>query len=177
MSEGKSFRKIADILGRNVSSVSREVKRNKSKYPKKKSNNKYQYHAWRANVLSIVRRRASNRFRLKPGTDEWEYIVDRLNHYWSPEEIAERWKFIYPYKDRFGISTIYRYVKSKRFEGITYKTHLRRRGKLMLPRNSCYNSIQPDRIIPEWPEIIKQRARIVDWEGDTVYAGSERDCR
>ena len=40
LAEGKSFRKIAEILGRNVSSVSREVKRNQSKHPKKKSNNK-----------------------------------------------------------------------------------------------------------------------------------------
>lgn len=171
LSEGYSFRKIADFLGRNVSSVSREVKRNRSKYPKKKSNNKYQYHAWRANVLSIVRRRASKRFRLSPGTDEWEYIVDRLNLYWSPEEIAERWRVTYPGKNIFGTSTIYRYVKGKRFDGITVKSHLRRRGKLMLPRNSCYNSVQPDRIIPEWPEIIKQRLRLGDWEGDTVYGG------
>lgn len=32
LSEGYSFRKIAEILGRNVSSVSREVNRNKCKY-------------------------------------------------------------------------------------------------------------------------------------------------
>ena len=36
LSEGYSFRKIADFLGRNVSSISREVNRNRSKYPPKK---------------------------------------------------------------------------------------------------------------------------------------------
>ena len=41
----------------------------------------------------------------------------------------------------------------------------------MMPRASSYNSIQPDRIIPEWPEEIRQRLRIGDWEGDTVYGG------
>ena len=41
----------------------------------------------------------------------------------------------------------------------------------MLPRNACYNSIQPDRIIPEWPDEIRNRIRIGDWEGDTVYGG------
>lgn len=172
LSEGYSFRKIADILGRNVSSVSREVNRNKSKYPpKKKSNNKYRYHAWRAQVLSITRRRENKRLRLKPETEEWDYIVDKLNLFWSPEEIANRWKMDYPDKDCFGTSTIYRYIKNGRFEGISKKTHLRRRGKLIMPRNSCYNSIQPERIIPDWPEEIKQRTRIGDWEGDTVYGG------
>lgn len=172
LSEGYSFRKIAEILGRNVSSVSREVNRNKSKYPpKKKSNNKFRYHAWRAQVLSITRRRENRKLRLIPATEEWDYIIDKLNLFWSPEEISERWKMDYPDKECFGTSTIYRYIKKGRFEGISKKTHLRRRGKLMLPRNSCYNSIQPERIIPDWPEEIKQRSRIGDWEGDTVYGG------
>ena len=41
----------------------------------------------------------------------------------------------------------------------------------MLPKNSNYNTIHPDRIIPEWTEEIRLRARIGDWEGDTVYGG------
>lgn len=173
LSEGYSFRKTADILGRNVSAVSREVNRNKSKYPtKKKSNNKFRYHAWRAQVLSITRRRENKRYRLIPETEEREYIIDKLNLFWSPEEISERWKLDRPDKDSFGFSTIYRYIKNNRFDGISRKTHLLRRGKLRLPRNSCYNSIQPERIIPEWSEAIKQRLRIGDWEGDTVYGGA-----
>ncbi len=30
-------------------------------------------------------------------------------------------------------------------------------------------SIQPERIIPQWDDVIKQRLRIGGWEGDTVY--------
>ncbi len=41
----------------------------------------------------------------------------------------------------------------------------------MMPRNSNYNSIHPDRTIPQWPEEIRRRERIGDWEGDTVYGG------
>ena len=171
LSEGKSFRKIAEILGRNVSSVSREVKRNQSKQPKKKSNNKFRYHAWRAQTLYIIRRRSHKQFRLNPGTEEWNYITEKLELFWSPEEISERWKLDNPDKAIFATSTIYRYVKSGRFEGISRKTHLRRRGKLMLPRNSNYNSIQPERTIPEWPDVIRNRERFGDWEGDTVYGG------
>lgn len=172
LSEGYSFRKIAEFLGRNVSSVSREVNRNKSKYPtKKKSNNKFQYHSWRAQTLTIMRRRQNNRYRLSPESEEWRYIVEKLELFWSPEEISERWKIDYPEKKSFGTSTVYRYIKDGKFEGISRKTHLRRRGKFMLPRSSCYNTIQPDRIIPEWPDEIKNRSRIGDWEGDTVYGG------
>ena len=41
----------------------------------------------------------------------------------------------------------------------------------MMPRNSNYNTIHPEHIIPEWPEEIKSQSRIGDWEGDTVYGG------
>ena len=172
LSEGYSFRKIADFLGRNVSSISREVNRNRSKYPpKKKSNNQYRYHAWRAQTLATIRRRENKKYRLKPDTVEWDYIVSKLKLYWSPEQICFRWRLENPDALSFGVSTIYRYLKAKQFEGITKKTHLRRRGKFMLPRSSNYNSIQPERIIPNWPDVIKHRSRIGDWEGDTVYGG------
>lgn len=172
LSEGYSFRKIADFLGRNVSSVSREVGRNHSKYPtKKKSNNPYRYHAWRAQTLAIIRRREHKHYRLYPETAEWAYIMEKLNLFWSPEQICQRWKLDNPNRRPFSISTVYRYIKSDRFDGISRKTHLRRRGKFMLPRNSNYNSIQPNRTIPDWPREIKERLRIGDWEGDTVYGG------
>ena len=38
--------------------------------------------------------------------------------------------------------------------------------------NNDYYTIKPDRIIPEWPEMIKNRLRIGDWEGDTVLGKS-----
>ena len=172
LSEGKSFRQIAEQLERNVSSISREVNRNRSKYPpKKKSNNKFRYHAWRAQTLAIVRRRESKHYRLHPETEEWDYIVEKLEEFWTPEQIAERWRIENPDKTKFGTSTIYRYIKNGSFEGISRKTHLRRRGKLILPRSSNYNSIQPERIIPDWPDEIRNRERIGDWEGDTVYGG------
>ena len=53
-SEGLSMRKIASILGRSPSTISREIKRNWSK--KKKH-----YHAWGANVKYICRRKNSHR--------------------------------------------------------------------------------------------------------------------
>ena len=172
LSEGYSFRKIATILERSPSTISREVNRNKAKYkPHSKTDNKYWYNHWRAQNLYIRRRREQVRAALQPDTAQWDYIVKNLQVFWSPEEIANRWNRDYPNRKPLCVSTIYRYIKLGKFHGITVKHHLRRRGKFMLPRNSCYNSIQPDRIIPDWPEEIRNRIRIGDWEGDTVYGG------
>ena len=172
LSEGYSFRKIAAILERSPSTISREVKRNKAKYrPHGKSDNRYWYNHWHAYKCYIRRRREQKRQALKAGTPEWEYIIAGLQRFWSPETICGRWQKEFPDKKPLCVSTVYRYIKLGKFEGITVKQHLRRRGKFMLPRNSCYNSIQPDRIIPQWPDEIRNRNRIGDWEGDTVYGG------
>ena len=172
LSEGYSFRKIAAILERCPSSISREVKRNRSKHPKNgKVFNRYAYNHWRANTLYICRRREQHRQALKAGTLEWDYIVAGLQRYWSPETICGRWHRDHPEKKALCVSTIYRYIRLGRFPKITAKQHLRRRGKRIQTRNANYNSIQPDRIIPEWPEEIRDRIRIGDWEGDTVYGG------
>ena len=170
LSEGLSIRKIAAILERSPSSVSREIKRNRTKkQPKKTPDNAYWYNCWRAQILYTCRRREHPRAALQQGTEAWDFIVDGLNRYWSPETICGRWHAVYPDRKRLCISTIYRYIKQKKFPQITAKQHLRRRGKRKQTRNANYNSIQPDRIIPEWPKEIKERSRIGDWEGDTVY--------
>ena len=172
LSEGYGIRKAAYALGRAPSSVSREIKRNAAKYrPHKGSDNKYRYHHWRAHNLYIRRRREHARQALKPGTAEWDYIVVGLQNFWSPEAICGRWSLEFPERKPLCASTIYRYIKQKKFPEITPKKHLRRHGKRIQTRNANYNSIQPDRIIPEWPEAIRNRIRIGDWEGDTVYGG------
>lgn len=157
-------RAIARMLGRSPSSVSREIKRNFSKTTKR-------YHSWRAQILTIERRRKKRRSAIQPGTMAWDYIVEKLEMFWSPEAICGRWHMDHPEERPLNFSTIYRYIKEGLFPSIKAKTHLRRRGKRKYKRNANYNTIQPDRIIPEWPKPIRSRSRIGDWEGDTVYGG------
>ena len=172
LSEGLSLRKIAAILERSPSTISREIKRNRAKHkPHRKTDNPYWYNHWRAQNLYVRRRREQHRQGLKPGTPEWDYIVAGLQKYWSPETICGRWHKDYPERKPLHFSTIYRYIANKSFPNIQQKTHLRRRGKKIQTRNSNYNTIQPDRIIPQWPDEIRSRSRIGDWEGDTVYGG------
>ena len=76
LKEGKSFRKIAEELGRSPSSISREVKRNFSKKKKR-------YHPWRATVLYIVRRKNCHRKpKIVAGTEMYEYISKCLQEFW-----------------------------------------------------------------------------------------------
>ena len=172
LSEGYSIRKAAAVLERSPSSVSREIRRNRAKYrPHNGSDNPYWYNHWRAQTLYITRRREQVRAALKAGTEQWDFIVRGLSQWWSPEQICGRWEKEHPEAKPLSITTIYRYIRQKKFPDITVKTHQRRRGKKYVRRDSSYNSIQPDRIIPEWPEEIRQRKRVGDWEGDTVLGG------
>ena len=170
LSEGYGIRRAAEALGRAPSSVSREIKRNSAKYrPRKGSDNKFRYHHWRAHNLYIRRRREQYRQAIKPNSDEWNFIIAGLQKFWSPEAICGRWHLLYPDRKTLSVSTIYRYIRQKKFPNITRNKNLRRHGKRKQTRNANYNSIQPDRTIPEWPEEIVSRSRFGDWEGDTVY--------
>lgn len=170
MAEGLSFRRIAAILERSPSSISQEIRRNRAKYkPHHPVDNQQWYNHWRAQNLYIRRHREQHRAALEPDTAAWDYIIAGLKCFWSPEKICGRWSKAFSEKKSLCVSTIYRYIKLGKFPEITAKTHLRRREKRIFPRNTSYNSIQPDRIIPEWPEAIRSRIRIGNWEGDTVY--------
>lgn len=172
LSEGLSMRKIAAILERSPSTISREIQRNRAKHkPHRKTDNPYWYNHWRAQNLYVRRRREQQRRALRPGALQWNYIIAGLENFWSPEAICGRWHKDYPDQKPLHFSTIYRYIAKKEFPAIRQKTHLRRRGKKIQTRNANYNTIQPDRIIPQWPDVIRKRQRIGDWEGDTVYGG------
>ena len=140
LSEGYSQRKIAAILERSPSTISREIQRNRAKWkPQQKPDNPYWYNHWRAHNLYIPRRREQQRMALHPGTEAWEFIIAGLKQYWSPEAIAGRWHLEYPERKPLCVSTVYRYIKKSLFPKITPKTHLRRRGKRIQTRNANYN--------------------------------------
>ena len=161
--KGKSIRGIARELGRSPSSVSRELRRNQNKNGS--------YHYWRATILYILRRRKCHpASRLAEGTEIRSYVEAGLSKFWSPETIAACWNEAHP-DDHLSHATIYRWLAKGKLNGFSRKTHLRRRGKRIQTRNANYNTIHPDRLIEDWPEEIRTRSRIGDWEGDTVYGG------
>ncbi len=172
LSEEKGIREIARILGRSPSTISREIKQNCAKQkPHRTPKNSRWYNHWRAQTLAIQRRRKHTPRAIPKGSPAWDFVVFGLNHFWSPEEICGRWSVEHPEEKPLHFSTIYRYIANNEFDGIQRKTHLRRRGKRKNKKESKYQTIHPERLIPQWPEEIRQLARIGDWEGDTVYGG------
>ncbi len=159
--EGKSLRQIARELDRNVSSISRELKRN--------GNKDGSYNAWRGVSLYLHRRKNSRR-QLRIETDEAlrHFVIKGLDQYWSPEIISEKWNEISP--QHVSHSTIYAVLKRKALAGYTERSHLRRRGV----RKFCKGNTKadnPKRSIHERLAVIDARARLGDWEGDTVSGG------
>lgn len=153
--------KIADNLGKDRTSVWREIKRN--------SNAEGTYNSWGANSKSSKRRKHSVRHkRIIKDSQLYKFIVEKLNLFWSPELIAQKWNEANP-DDRIAFGTIYRALKNKFFDGITVKTHLRRRGKRVIRNRSKCAGIQPEHTIHERSSIIEKRERCGDWEGDTVH--------
>jgi len=160
LKEGKSLRQIAKELGRNVSTVSRELKRN--------SNKDKSYNSWRATVLYICRRKRSVRKPRLADDTVRGFVVDCLNKFWSPEIISAKWKQEHP-GEPLSHSTIYRGVKGGILPGYGPKSHLRRRGKRRNKGRS--QTIHPVHTIHDRPSEIELRRRLGDLEGDTVYGG------
>lgn len=153
--KGKKISEIAEALGRNKSTISRELKRN--------GNQDGTYTYWGAYCKAKFRRRNSVRKpRIKQDSELYTYICENLNLRWSPEIIAMMWKIEHP-QEHLSFATIYRAIKSKYFKGITAKTHLRRRGKKRYAKRSKFNTIQPEHTIHERSKEIENRERCGDW--------------
>ncbi len=165
----KNLTEIAAELGRHKSSVSREIRRN--------SSINGQYNPWGAYSKYHFRRRKCRRHaRICFGSQLYDYIIERLKKYYSPEIIATKWNIENP-DDRISFSTIYKAIKSGVFEGISVKSHLRRKGKRRYgKKRGKYNTIKPEHTIHERPEEANQRLRIGDWEGDTVSGAKGKGC-
>lgn len=159
LKKGLSLRKIAEYMDRSPSTLSREIRRNKSKRG---------YRAKKADSLARERRSSQRIKALPPNSTEYQYVEERLGKYWPPEAICGRWSIEHPDAEPLHFSTIYRHIMQGLFPGINQKENLRRRGNKPKSKSGGYMTIHPNRLIKDWPEEIKTRSRIGDWEGDTI---------
>lgn len=157
---GKKISEIAKLMDRSKSTISRELKRN--------SNKQGLYNSWGAYSKATARRKKSVRQpRIEKDSELYDYICEKLKLYWSPKLTATMWNREHP-EERIAFATIYMEVKNKLFEGITSKTHLRRRGKKRYAKRSKFNTIQPEHTIHERSKEIEERKHYGHQEGDTV---------
>ena len=98
LEKGHSIRAISRAMGRSPSTISRELKRNRSK--------KGNYHPLPAQRKANQRRRHLRDSSLQRDAELKEYVITHLKQFWPPAAIAGRWALENP--DRtISVSTIY----------------------------------------------------------------------
>lgn len=157
--KGKSYREIAALIGRNVSTISREINRNKSFM-----NCKPAYYPHTAQKKYLLRRSYCHRGMF--WNDEViDYINSKLLQTWSPEQIANATcELILP-----SFKTIYRWIYEKYLVNGNVKV-LRKKGKT---RKRLGNSgrFTTGKSIRKRDKSVYKRKEFGHWEADTVVSG------
>lgn len=148
---------MADILGVDPSTISRELKLNSGKRGNYLKN---------AHCLTLARRKGKVKPRIP--FEQWSRVEYWLEHDFSPEQVSD-WL-----EDREDIHIshewIYQYIKKDRRNGGKLYSHLRGKSSHRKKYGSTWNkSVLGERLsIKERPEFINQRKYYGDWEVDTV---------
>lgn len=167
LGKGVSLRKIAAQLGRNVSSISREVRRN------------YFgdfYVAISAQTKADTRK--TNARKRAPLKDEktYAYVLEKLREGWSPEQICGRLR-LENKKTILCPETIYQFIynsENKHLSLFEYLPLKRKRRQKKLGRQAKRLHI-PNRVsIHLRPKEVEKRKQFGHWEGDTVIGKQEK---
>jgi IS30 family transposase len=142
---------IARELGRHRSTVGREVRRNR--------NARGYYYSVHAHYLALERRRKVRKPK-KLACGPLRRSVERaIRMYWSPEQIEGRRKR--KAMEPISRMTIYRHIQEHSEELSDY---LRGPEKHRPKRERIHGRI----MIKDRPQIVENRLRVGDWEGDTI---------
>jgi len=167
--QGYSYRAMAGVLGRSVSTISRERKRNATRHDG-------HYRAEKAHQYAMARRRRTRK-QDQYSQQEWEEVARLVRRKWSPEQIAGRAR-----AQRIAAmskETIYRYIKRDRRGGGQTWRHLRimsKFGRKHRGSPATRGRVVGKRHISERPKAVELRVRVGHWEGDTVMGSDLRHC-
>jgi len=147
---------IAETIGVDKSTISRELKRNRGRRG---------YRPKQAHQLSIERRdKAKSRI-----TDEDSELIEKLIYLdWSPEQISDycreeqvlqishEWIYQYIYRDKKSGGSLWKHLRCHKKRRKRYGSY-EKRGQI------------PNRTsIDERPQVVTERSRLGDWEADTI---------
>lgn len=158
--------KIARLLGRHKSTITREIQ--------KCTSNNSTYVADYAEIVSHDRHSHSyNQPKLTKHSDLGNYVIDRIKAGWDPAQIAGRLKLTGAYP-RVCSETIYAWVynsptnrSSNLYQYLRYGKKQRGWQHTAQRTRQCFKL--PNRVsIHQRPDVVSQRTRLGDWEGDTV---------
>ena len=169
-----SLCQIAKLLGRNKSTISRELARNKGDYLPSKAQARYK------------RRRKKCRPHKLLENPELFALVKKwfLGCHWSPEQIASRLK-LENYPIQISYKTIYRAIyaslfdtpEQRRSEGNRgARKYLRHKGRPRRPKSYVSNrgKIPISNELSSRPIEANERSRRGDWEADTIVGKNRK---
>jgi transposase, IS30 family len=170
---GMSLRDIAKILNRSHTSLSREIRRNKTGQGKRSRELlTFQYIPNRAQKKAD-KRKVKQRYKA-PLKEPFIFLYVREHlrkpHFWSPEEIAKRLSMDHP-GYTIDDETIYRYIYGKKARGMHLWHHLKLHRKRRMKHHG--RKVKQGRLptalpIEERPEGANTRAEEGHWETDNV---------
>ena len=156
-----SIRTIAALLGRAVSTVAREIKKNSDYFG-------YLYPQY-AHEKS-KKRRARHLTKIDKFPELKNYIVEKLNQYWSPCAIAGRWT-----KEHSNLSicaeTIYQYIYAPKNKYLALWTLLPQKKKKrgVVRKSRSKGKIKDRTSIHERPKAIDKRIDFGHFESDLFF--------
>ena len=152
---GKNQKETAELLGVSGSTVCRELKRNRGKkgyFPKQAQ-------------IKADKRRTQAVKALKMTAEVVIEIEQKIRLDWSPEQVSGKLEITISHE------RIYQHIWADKRNGGTLYKHLRQSNKKRKKRYGSKDKrgqIRNRISIDERPEIVAQKARIGDWEIDTV---------
>lgn len=161
---GCSAARIARELGRNRSTICRELARNGVEG---------RYAAHRAQDLADERRRTRPRVRKVDRPETNAAVRQGLARRWSPDQIAGRLRREFPHQPQRWVSpmSIYRWIAGSP-ERTHWESCLRFGKRRRAPERR--GKLKAAVAIADRPEIVDQLARYGDWEGDTIVGRLRR---
>ena len=158
---GYSLTYIGQLLERSPSTISRELRRNRSPH-----DGIYRAEVAHGKAVARLRReRRGSQFSKR----QWWLVKVKLKKLWSPEQIAERLRL----KKKLSISheTIYRWIRRDRRRGgelYTYCRIMSKYGRKGYGVTDSRGRQEGKRHISERPAEVETRLVVGHWEGDTV---------
>jgi transposase, IS30 family len=162
---GASQESIASVLGVSQSTVSREMCRNRG-------HRGYRFKQAEAKAQARQTIRSRRRKLTAPLRRKIEAKLRQMR--WSPEQISG---WLCEQGVKLSHERIYQMIWQDKRDGGDLWRSLRRRGKRYNKRGgkNAGRGVIPDRIdISERPTIVARKARLGDWEGDTVVSAGHK---
>ena len=162
---GKSHSEIAQEIGVDPATISRELRRNQGARG---------YRPHQAHQKALARRQNASKS-IKMTTEVIDWIEEKLCQDWSPEQISGPMK----HRGSFSISheRIYQHIWPDKHLGGTLYKHLRWNQKKRQKRYGSKDSrgqIKNRVMIDQRPKEVEEKSRIGDWEIDTIIGANHK---